>query len=76
MIGTHSLLQDTVQPWPVFPRNGLRSAPIIVCGDEHRFITAEQLRESGVAAQLVVEPARRDTAPALTLAAALAVKAR
>ena len=46
--------------------------PIIVCGEEHRFATDEQVRASGVAARIVVEPARRDTAPALTLAAALA----
>jgi mannose-1-phosphate guanylyltransferase / mannose-6-phosphate isomerase len=74
VIGTHSLLQDTVRRLDGFPAHwNVRPAPIIVCGDEHRFVTAEQLRESGVAAHLVVEPARRDTAPALTLAAELAV---
>jgi mannose-1-phosphate guanylyltransferase/mannose-6-phosphate isomerase len=73
VIGTHSLLQDTVRRVEGFPPQwSVRPAPIIVCGDEHRFVTAEQLRESGVTAHLVVEPARRDTAPALTLAAALA----
>ncbi|MFP3182371.1 MAG: sugar phosphate nucleotidyltransferase, partial [Paraburkholderia sp.] len=73
VIGTHSLLQDTVRRLEGFPALWtVRPTPIIVCGDEHRFVTAEQLRESGVAAHLVVEPARRDTAPALTLAAALA----
>ena len=36
------------------------------------FVIAEQLHENGVEARLVVEPARRDTAPALTLAASLA----
>ena len=74
VIGTHSLLQDTVARMQGFPAQWtVRSAPIIICGEEHRFVTAEQLRESGVVAQLVVEPARRDTAPALTLAAALAI---
>jgi mannose-1-phosphate guanylyltransferase/mannose-6-phosphate isomerase len=74
VIGTHSLLQDTVRRMEGFPVQWtVRPAPIIVCGDEHRFVTAEQLRESGVTAHLVVEPARRDTAPALTLAAALAM---
>ncbi len=76
VIGTHSLLQDTVSRLDGFPPQWVvRSTPIIVCGDEHRFVTAEQLRASGVAAHLVVEPARRDTAPALTLAAAMAVAA-
>jgi mannose-1-phosphate guanylyltransferase/mannose-6-phosphate isomerase len=74
VIGTRSLLQDTVQRMAGFPSQWtVRAAPIIVCGDEHRFVTAEQLRENGVTAQLVVEPARRDTAPALTLAAAAAL---
>jgi mannose-1-phosphate guanylyltransferase/mannose-6-phosphate isomerase len=73
VIGTHSLLQDTVRRLEGFPAQWtVRPTPIIVCGDEHRFVTAEQLRTSGVAAHLVVEPARRDTAPALTLAAAIA----
>ena len=73
VIGTHSLLQDTVRRLEGFPAQWtVRPTPIIVCGDEHRFVTAEQLRTSGVAAYLVVEPARRDTAPALTLAAAVA----
>jgi mannose-1-phosphate guanylyltransferase/mannose-6-phosphate isomerase len=73
VIGAHSLLQDTLRRMEGFPAQWtVRPAPIVVCGDEHRFITAEQMRESGVAARLVVEPVRRDTAPALTLAAALA----
>jgi mannose-1-phosphate guanylyltransferase/mannose-6-phosphate isomerase len=75
VIGTHSLLQDTVRRMDGFPAPwAVRQTPIIVCGDEHRFVTAEQLRTSGVTARLVVEPARRDTAPALTLAAALAAE--
>ncbi|GJH13522.1 mannose-1-phosphate guanylyltransferase/mannose-6-phosphate isomerase [Caballeronia novacaledonica] len=47
--------------------------PIIVCGEEHRFATEEQARLCGVAAKIIVEPARRDTAPALTLAALAAM---
>jgi mannose-1-phosphate guanylyltransferase / mannose-6-phosphate isomerase len=73
VIGSQSLLQDTVGRLDGFPAPWtVRQTPVIVCGDEHRFVTAEQLRASGVTARLVVEPARRDTAPALTLAAALA----
>lgn len=49
--------------------------PIIVTGDEHRFIVAEQLREAGVAlATALLEPVGRNTAPALTLAALAAME--
>lgn len=49
--------------------------PIIVTGDEHRFIVAEQLREAGIAlAAALLEPVGRNTAPALTLAALAAVE--
>ncbi|HDR8990552.1 mannose-1-phosphate guanylyltransferase/mannose-6-phosphate isomerase [Burkholderia vietnamiensis] len=73
VLGADSLLQATVQRMTGFTAGESEvSAPIVVCGDEHRFVTAEQLRASGLAASIVVEPARRDTAPALTLAAAVA----
>ncbi|MGF6903726.1 mannose-1-phosphate guanylyltransferase/mannose-6-phosphate isomerase [Paraburkholderia sp. GAS348] len=73
LLGPDSLLQTTVRRMNGFPAEaGVVSAPIVVCGDEHRFVTAEQLRASGIDARIVVEPVRRDTAPALTLAAATA----
>jgi mannose-1-phosphate guanylyltransferase/mannose-6-phosphate isomerase len=73
VLGPDSLLQETVGRMKGFaPEAGAACAPIIVCGDEHRFVTAEQLRASSIDARIVVEPMRRDTAPALTLAAAVA----
>lgn len=45
-------------------------SPIIVTGDEHRFLVAEQLREIGIPlSAALLEPVGRNTAPALTLAA-------
>jgi len=73
VLGVDSLLQATVQRMTGFSiGEGDVSAPIVVCGEEHRFVTAEQLRASGLDARIIVEPTRRDTAPALTLAAAAA----
>ena len=73
VVGSDSLLQATARRMEGFPAGwSVDPAPIIVCGEEHRFVIAEQLHENGVNARLVVEPARRDTAPALTLAASLA----
>ena len=51
------------------------SAPIVVCNDAHRFVTRRQLQEIGIDdTQLIAEPVGRNTAPALTLAALLAVE--
>ncbi|WP_233847539.1 sugar phosphate nucleotidyltransferase [Paraburkholderia sp. HD33-4] len=76
VVGSDSLLQATARRLEGFPAGwSVDASPIVVCGEEHRFVIAEQLRENGVAARLIVEPARRDTAPALTLAASLACAA-
>ncbi|WP_027211802.1 mannose-1-phosphate guanylyltransferase/mannose-6-phosphate isomerase [Burkholderia sp. WSM2232] len=73
VVGSDSLLQATARRMNGFPAGWqVDASPIIVCGEEHRFVIAEQLHENGVEARLMVEPARRDTAPALTLAALLA----
>jgi mannose-1-phosphate guanylyltransferase/mannose-6-phosphate isomerase len=54
----------------------LTAAPIVVCNEEYRFVTAEQLRAVGRATpHIVLEPVGRNTAPALTLAALLAHEA-
>lgn len=48
--------------------------PIIVTGEEHRFLASEQLREAGIELGCaLLEPSGRNTAPALTLAALAAV---
>ncbi|NVJ91907.1 MAG: mannose-1-phosphate guanylyltransferase/mannose-6-phosphate isomerase [Methylocystaceae bacterium] len=43
--------------------------PMVICNEEHRFIAAEQIRQLGVNAEIILEPAGRNTAPAITLAA-------
>jgi mannose-1-phosphate guanylyltransferase/mannose-6-phosphate isomerase len=62
-----TMLQETVlgvHDWP-----GLM-APVVVCGDEHRFLVAEQLRQIDVAPlRILLEPTGRNTAPAVTVAA-------
>lgn len=51
------------------------AAPIIVCSEEHRFLVAEQLLEMKLSgASILLEPAARNTAPAIALAAWHAVK--
>ena len=44
--------------------------PLVVTNEEYRFVSAEQLRQSGIEAKaLILEPFGRNTAPALTVAA-------
>ena len=43
--------------------------PIIICNEEHRFLAAEQMREIGIKAKIILEPEGKNTAPAITLAA-------
>jgi mannose-1-phosphate guanylyltransferase/mannose-6-phosphate isomerase len=46
------------------------ASPLIVTGEDHRFLAVEQLREAGLAlGHALLEPEGRNTAPALTLAA-------
>ena len=50
--------------------------PIVVAGDEHRFLVTDQLREIGaLESTILLEPVGRNTAPALTLAALAATEA-
>jgi mannose-1-phosphate guanylyltransferase/mannose-6-phosphate isomerase len=49
-------------------------APIVVANEEHRFLAAEQCQEMGVRpASLILEPCPRNTAPAIALAARVAL---
>ncbi len=50
--------------------------PIVVCNNEHRFLIAEQLRGAGIeGARIVLEPAGRNSAPAIAAAALLVAEA-
>jgi mannose-1-phosphate guanylyltransferase/mannose-6-phosphate isomerase len=67
LLSAESLLQETVRRVADATVFG---APLIVANDEHRFIIAEQLRQSGVKPQsIVLEPIGRNTAPAACVAA-------
>lgn len=70
--GKGSLLQRTLNR---LSSAAIRAEPaIVVCNEEHRFLVAEQVRQLGIGAgALMLEPAGRNTAPALTAAACLAV---
>ena len=66
LLGEHSMLTETLSRL-----EGLDCAdPIIICNEEHRFLAAETMRQSGFeSARIILEPAGRNTAPAIALAA-------
>src|SRR5436305_2144776 len=53
---------------------GLFARPIIVTHSDFRFAVAEQLRECGIDADIVLEPMRRDSGPAVAVCAMLAAE--
>ncbi|WP_394200827.1 mannose-1-phosphate guanylyltransferase/mannose-6-phosphate isomerase [Shewanella waksmanii] len=61
-----SMLQETVKR--TYGLDGGKA--ILLCNENHRFLVAEQLREIGYqGARILLEPASRNTAPAIALAA-------
>lgn len=68
--GSGTMLQNTLTRL-----EGLDCAdPMLICNEEHRFIAAEQLRQLGeLNHNIILEPAGRNTAPAIALAAFTAV---
>ena len=70
LTGDRTMLQETA-----LRLEGLQGSTgecIVVCNEAHRFLVAEQLLEINQAAQIVLEPEGRNTAPAVALAAFLA----
>ncbi len=64
--GQRSMLQATVARL-----DGLtRTPPLVICNEAHRFLVAEQLRQvDALSRNILLEPAGRNTAPAVALAA-------
>ncbi|MDU0338368.1 mannose-1-phosphate guanylyltransferase/mannose-6-phosphate isomerase [Bosea rubneri] len=67
-VGGYSIFQQTLLrvSGPEFGR------PLIITNQAYRFIAEQQLAEIDILADFVLEPARRDTAPAIVAAAAVA----
>ena len=71
LMSGQSMLQETAERLSGAPF----SAPMVVCNESHRFLVAEHLRDTGIeAAAIVLEPSRRNTAPAAALAALILMR--
>ncbi|WIE03928.1 mannose-1-phosphate guanylyltransferase/mannose-6-phosphate isomerase [Vibrio fluvialis] len=66
-----TMLQETIARLRGFEHQ----APVVICNEEHRFIVAEQLRQSNAHhSGIILEPIGRNTAPAIALAALYATQ--
>jgi mannose-1-phosphate guanylyltransferase/mannose-6-phosphate isomerase len=69
LFGKRSTFQDTlvrVSDAALFER------PIVITNAAYRFMVLEQLAEIGIEADVILEPARRDSGPAIAAGAAFA----
>ncbi|MEG1327748.1 MAG: sugar phosphate nucleotidyltransferase, partial [Janthinobacterium sp.] len=71
LLSQQTLLQEAVLRVRELGHAALEAMPpLLVCGNEHRFMVAEQLRQIGVSPlAIVLEPLARNTAPAVAAAA-------
>ncbi len=73
LLSERTMLQDTAERLKGLDNLG---APVVVCNEAHRFMVAEQLRRLGAApSSIILEPVGRNTAPAVAVAALVALKA-
>ncbi|GAB5470119.1 MAG: mannose-1-phosphate guanylyltransferase/mannose-6-phosphate isomerase [Rhodospirillales bacterium] len=68
-LGEQSLFQETVKR----VSGEAFAKPIVIAGDDYRFLIGEQLKQLGVEADIVLEPEGRDTLPAIAAAAVFGV---
>src|SRR3954454_13942604 len=71
LVGDRSTFQQTLQR---VADPTLFGRPIVITNTDFRLVAAEQLRERGIEADIVLDPARRDSGPAVAVAAALAAR--
>jgi mannose-1-phosphate guanylyltransferase len=69
LFGRYSTFQETVHR---VSDQALFGAPIVITNGQYRFLVAEQLAEIGVVADILLEPIRRDSAPAIAAGATYA----
>src|SRR3984885_5303303 len=71
LFGPESTFQDTIRR---VSDPALFGRPIVITNSQYRFLVAEQLAAIGIEADIILEPIRRDSGPAIAAGAAFAVK--
>jgi mannose-1-phosphate guanylyltransferase/mannose-6-phosphate isomerase len=72
LAGDRTMLQETALR--LAGKSNCAERTMVICNDAHRFLVAEQLREVAVSSSIVLEPEGRNTAPAVALAAIIALR--
>lgn len=70
LVGTRSTYQETL----LRVRDAMFAAPIVITGPNFHFFAKRQAEEVGVDVTVVIEPLRRDSAPAIAAATAVALQ--
>ncbi len=71
LIGPRSSFQNTLL---TLARSTLFARPLVISNHDYRFLVAEQLAQIEVEAEIVLEPVRRDSGPAVAVAAEIAFR--
>lgn len=69
LYGDLTMLQETMERV-----KHLGGRQIIICNQDQRFMVADQVQEIGIAAEIVLEPVARSTAPAIVISALRALE--
>jgi mannose-1-phosphate guanylyltransferase/mannose-6-phosphate isomerase len=70
LLGDRSTFQETVKR----VSGAMFDPPVVITNHDYRFLVKEQLDEIGASATIVTEPVRRDSGPAVAVAATLAAE--
>lgn len=67
LVNEDTMLQNTIKRLDGVEKKG---SPVIICNEDHRFMVAEQTRQTGtVNPTIILEPVGKNTAPAVAVAA-------
>ena len=71
LIGEQSSFQERLL---MVAGSSIFDAPLAISNIDYRFMVGEQMRQVGVAGRIVLEPERRDSGPAIAVAAEIAFR--
>jgi mannose-1-phosphate guanylyltransferase / mannose-6-phosphate isomerase len=71
LFGRFSTFQETIRR---VSEPSLFDRPIVVTNEQYRFLVSEQLAAVGVEADILLEPERRDSGPAIAAGASYALR--
>ena len=71
LVGPRSTFQDTLR---MLAASEVFERPIVLSSHDYRFLIAEQMKEAGIAGEIILETVQRDTAATVATAAEMALR--